>query len=61
MKAYNVTQVIRVGPKKVAKAGGKYAVIYLPKSLVWLQGKTVQVTIEVLDFSEDSDGGKNAA
>jgi len=44
-----ITHVFRIGPKKVSRAGGGFAIIYLPKSLSWLQGKQVFLTIEVIE------------
>ena len=56
-KSYHVTKVYRIGPKKVASLGNKQAAIYLPKELVHLKGKLVQVTIEVLE-EELNEGEK---
>ncbi len=49
MKHLKVVQVYKIGPKKVAKLGNDQAAIYLPRSLVFLRGKKVMVTIEVLE------------
>jgi len=49
MRKLKVTQVYKIGPKKVAKLGNDQACIYLPKVLVFLRGKKVMVTIEVLE------------
>jgi len=44
----------RFGPRKVTRIG-KRAAIYLPKYLEFLRGKTVQVTLEVLEEAEAGD------
>jgi len=49
MKNLRVAQVYKIGPKKVARIGKDQACIYLPKDLVFLRGKKVMVTIEVLE------------
>jgi len=46
--AFEIKGVYRFGPRKVAKIGRR-AAIYLPKELQFLKGKTVNVTIEVLE------------
>lgn len=48
-----VGQVFKVGPKKVARIGRNQAAIYLPKDLVFLRGRKVMVTIEVLEEMSD--------
>jgi len=49
-----IKSAYRFGPRKVTRIG-KRAAIYLPKYLEFLRGKTVQVTIEVLeDLGESS-------
>ncbi len=52
MKHLRIGQVFKIGPKKVAKLGNDQAAIYLPKDLVFLRGKKVMVTIEVLEEEE---------
>ncbi len=48
---YQVKGIFRFGPRKVANTG-RFGAIYLPKSLAFLRGKIVQVTIEVLDYDK---------
>ena len=47
-----ISQVFKIGPKKVSRIGSDQACIYLPKELLWLRGKKVFVTIEVLEEDE---------
>lgn len=49
MCALRVLRVYRVGPRKVARLSKGAVGIYLPVKLNFLAGKTVMVTIEVLE------------
>jgi len=49
---FKVKSIYRFGPRKVSKVGNR-AAVYLPKSLEFLKGKIVQVTLEVLEFKEN--------
>ena len=51
-----IKSAYRFGPRKVTRIGGR-AAIYLPKYLEFLRGKTVQVTIEVLEVGSDESSG----
>jgi len=56
--AFEVKNTYKFGPRKVAKIGRR-AAIYLPKELQFLQGKIVQVTIEVLNVIRGGDVGED--
>lgn len=55
-KHFKISHVLKIGPKKVSPAGKGLSVIYLPKSLSWLRGKHVFLTIEVIEQTKLQGG-----
>ncbi|MEM1639182.1 MAG: hypothetical protein QXJ69_03785 [Desulfurococcaceae archaeon] len=48
MQTLRVTHIYKVGPRRIARFG-KVVGIYLPTKLSFLAGKTVMLTIEVME------------
>lgn len=55
MRALRVTHIYKVGPRRIARFG-KVVGIYLPTKLRFLAGKTVMLTIEVLEEETKAKG-----
>lgn len=55
LQTLRVTHIYKVGPRRIARFG-KVVGIYLPTKLSFLAGKTVMLTIEVLEEETKAKG-----